>query len=58
MFMVSDMIGHRSADAADEVASCLARGVVLGMSGVIVMIRILHFHNQPDTRMLEFVGDW
>ena len=22
---VSDMIGHRSADAADEVASCLAR---------------------------------
>ena len=25
------MIGHRSADAADEVASFLARGVVLGM---------------------------
>ena len=23
--------GHRSADVADEVASCLARGVVLGM---------------------------
>ena len=27
----SDMIGHRSAGAADEVASCLAQGVVLGM---------------------------
>ena len=28
----SDLIGHRSAGAADEVASCLARGVMLGMS--------------------------
>ena len=27
----SDLIGHRSAGAPDEVASCLARGVVLGM---------------------------
>ena len=27
----SDLIGHRSAGAPYEVASCLARGVVLGM---------------------------
>ena len=27
----SDMIGHQSAGAPDGVASCLARGVVLGM---------------------------
>ena len=31
VFRGRDMIGHRSAGAADEVASCLARGVVLGM---------------------------
>ena len=31
MFRGRDMIGHRSVGAADEVASCLARGVVLGM---------------------------
>ena len=31
VFRGSDMIGHRSAGAADGVASCLARGVVLGM---------------------------
>ena len=31
VFRGSDMIGHQSVDAADEVASCLARGVVLGM---------------------------
>ena len=33
VFRGSDMIGHRSAGAGDEVASCLARRVVLGSWG-------------------------
>ena len=27
-------------------------------SGMILLIQILPLHNQPDIRMLEFVGDW
>ena len=39
-----------------ELQILLSRGSA--SSGGIVLIRILPFLNQTDTRMLEFVGDW
>ena len=54
----SDLIGHRSVGAPDEVASCLARGVVLGMLTRTDVFWDMRKVNVNLPAWMDFVTPW